>query len=101
MTSPFKAEDPVDQVPLYLAAMSFQEVVHTRLRRRGEGGGGNGRAGQPALTLLAARTSGTTLAARGNVELGDMLDRCCGLETRSVEPAATNNWNWQPPSSSR
>ena len=39
---------------------------------------------QPALTLLAARTTGTTLAARGNVELGDMLDRCCGLETRSA-----------------
>src|SRR5262249_33883143 len=54
--------------PLYLAAMSFQEVVHPRLRRCGEGGGGNGRAGQPALTLLAARTSGTTLAALAREE---------------------------------
>src|SRR5262245_57417274 len=32
------------------------------------GGGGGGGAGQPALRLLAARTTGTTLAARGNVE---------------------------------
>ena len=59
-----------------------QDVVHTRSTSRGEGGGGNRRAGQQ--TMLPARTTGTALAARENVELGDMLDRCCGLETRSA-----------------